>query len=214
MQSQECPGLESKYRAGQPLPRQSHLSQPAQPACLSGPGPAPPASSRVLIPPVRGISTRDEDSGHSSPAGRVLMQPWRRPRRRTGPAGAAHRTTTGLRQYAWAVVRVIAPGLASPHWGRRSQALINARIGLHHRGNTDLHPTCTPWSDCPRLSAHAGDSDARRSCGMRGDARHADDGRICPAGQLPDFWKRLWIRAHLTEHRRTRVCFLRDAGPR
>ncbi len=49
-------------------------------------------------------------------------------------------TTPDVRTLELEVVRVIAPGLASPHWGPRSQALINARTGVHHVGNTDLHP--------------------------------------------------------------------------
>jgi ribosomal protein S12 methylthiotransferase accessory factor len=49
-------------------------------------------------------------------------------------------TTPDVRTFELEVVRVIAPGLATPHWGPRSQALINARIGLHHLGNTDPHP--------------------------------------------------------------------------
>jgi ribosomal protein S12 methylthiotransferase accessory factor len=49
-------------------------------------------------------------------------------------------TTPDVRTLELEVVRVIAPGLASPHWGPRSPALINARTGLGHLGHTDLHP--------------------------------------------------------------------------
>lgn len=49
-------------------------------------------------------------------------------------------TTPDVRSLELVVVRVIAPGLASPHWGPKSPALINARVGRYQHGNTALHP--------------------------------------------------------------------------